>query len=77
MVGFNIYTCFMMLITCFLQLNSGLRLSIVSILPCYTYPFASSGPTKGPTFACTAACPYNNTATHLNTPLEYYELKDD
>ena len=35
------------------------------------------GPRKGPLSRALRLVAYNNTATHLNPPLEYYELKDN
>jgi len=35
------------------------------------------GPRKGPLSRTLRLVAYNNTATHLNPPLEYYELKDN
>ena len=35
------------------------------------------GPRKGPLSHTLRLVAYNNTATNLNPPLEYYELKDN
>jgi len=35
------------------------------------------GQRKGPLSRALRLVAYNNTATHLNPPLEYYELKDN
>jgi len=42
-----------------------------------TIPLPVVGPRKGPLLRALRLVTYNNTATHLNPPLEYYELKDN
>jgi hypothetical protein len=46
-----------------------------ALIPCIPLPVA--GPRKGPLSHVLRLVAYNNTATHLNPPLEYYELKDN
>ena len=43
----------------------------------FSIPSPVVGPRKGPLSRALRLVAYNNTATHLNPSLEYYELKDN
>jgi len=60
----------------FLLMHAG---SVVNFLPSggNAIPLPVASPRKGPLSRVLRLVAYNNTATHLNPPLEYYELKDN